>query len=92
MSQEFNEQELINHIASETGVDVKSIQIVLKHEQKFINDAKADTKGEVDIDSDDLVDYVLSKSDVKLDEMTVEEILDIEMNYLIKKGVAGYLD
>lgn len=92
MSEQYNEQELVQHIANETKVDENSIRTVLKHEQSFINAAKTDSKGEADIDLDDLVDYVLSKSDVKLDEITVETILDTEMNFLIKKGVAGYLD
>jgi hypothetical protein len=92
VSEQFNEQELIQHIANKTNVDEKSIKIVLKHEQAFINNAKSDAKGEVDIDLDDLIDYVLSKPDVKLDEMTVEDILDTEMSFLVEKGVAGYLD
>lgn len=41
---------------------------------------------------DELVDYVLSQSDVKLDELTIETVLDAEMDYLMEKGIAGYLD
>ncbi|WP_442602346.1 hypothetical protein [Paenibacillus sp. KN14-4R] len=92
MSEQINEQELVQYIVGKTKADAKSIEIVLNHEQAFINSAKADSKGEIDIDLDDLVDYVLSKTNVKLDEMTVEAILDAEMAYLIDKGEAGYLD
>ena len=89
---EVNKQELIAYIAVETEVDSKMIEVVLKHEEDFIGNAKADAKGEVDIDSDDLVDYIMSRSNVKLDEIQVEDILESEMDYLMKKGLAGYLD
>ncbi|QWU16075.1 hypothetical protein SAMN04487895_102324 [Paenibacillus sophorae] len=92
MNENINEQELIRFIAGKTKADPKAIALILKHEQTFINSAKANVKGEVDIDSDDLVDYVLSRRDVKLDELTVEGILDAEMDYLMDKGLAGYLD
>jgi hypothetical protein len=92
VSEQINEQELVRYIADQTKVDAKSIMLVLKHEQDFINSAKEDTKGEVSIDSDELVDYVVSRRDVKLDELTVETILDTEMDYLMEKGVAGYID
>ncbi|MBP1154288.1 MULTISPECIES: hypothetical protein [unclassified Paenibacillus] len=92
MSEQINEKELVEYIASKTNVDSKKIMLVLKHEQKFINSAKENTKGEVEIDSDELVDYVMSQSDVQLDELTVEAILDAEMDYLMDKGMAGYED
>ncbi|MNE97745.1 hypothetical protein D3C80_1961460 [compost metagenome] len=79
-------------LAAKTKVDPKLIKLVLKHEQTFINNAKANSKGEVDIDNDDLVDYVTAQRDVKLDELTVETILDAEMDYLMDKGLAGYID
>lgn len=89
---QINEQELIQYIAAKTKADEKSIKLVLQHEQTFINNASEDAKGEVDIDSDELVDYILSRKDVKLDELTVETILDTEMEYLMDKGLAGYID
>ncbi|WP_342563509.1 hypothetical protein NST84_29245 [Paenibacillus sp. FSL R7-0345] len=92
MSDKVNEQELLEVLAAKTKVDPKLIQLVLKHEQTFINKAKANSKGEVDIDNDDLVDYVTAQRDVKLDELTVETILDAEMDYLMDKGLAGYID
>lgn len=92
MTDQINEQELVQYIATETSLDAGSIRLVLKHEQAFINNAKEDAKGEVDIDSDELVDYILSRSDVKLDELKVETILDAEMDYLMDKGLAGYVD
>ncbi|AKG36733.1 hypothetical protein [Paenibacillus durus] len=92
MNQNINEQEMIRFIAGKTKADPKAIALILKHEQTFINSAKANAKGEVDIDSDDLVDYVVSRRDVKLDELTVESILEAEMDYLMDKGLAGYLD
>ena len=70
---QLNEQELIVFIAGETNVDAKSIELVLKLEQKFIDNAQEDAKGEVEIDSDELVDYILKQQNVKLDEMTVEK-------------------
>ncbi|WP_025689377.1 hypothetical protein [Paenibacillus zanthoxyli] len=92
MNQNINEQEMIRFIGGKTKADPKAIALILKHEQTFINSAKANAKGEVDIDSDDLVDYVVSRRDVKLDELTVERILEAEMDYLMDKGLAGYLD
>lgn len=92
MNDEVNEQELLAVLAAKTKVDPNLIRLVLKHEQTFINNAKADSKGEIDIDNDDLVDYVTAQRDVKLDELTVETILDAEMDYLMDKGLAGYID
>jgi len=92
MSDKLNEQELVTVLSAKTKVDPKLIRLVLKHEQTFINKAKANAKGEVDIDNDDLVDYVVAQRDVKLDEITVETILDAEMDYLMDKGLAGYID
>ncbi|MDT3425407.1 hypothetical protein J2Z22_000923 [Paenibacillus forsythiae] len=92
MSEKINEQEMIRFIAGRTKADPKAISLILKHEQAFISSAKANAKGEVDIDSDDLVDYVLSRRDIKLDELTVESVLEAEMDYLMDKGLAGYLD
>ncbi|MEK3687813.1 hypothetical protein MKZ24_06065 [Paenibacillus sp. FSL R7-0297] len=92
MSNEVNEQELVEVLSAQTKVDPAVIRLVLKHEQAFINKAKANAKGEIDIDNDDLVDYVTAQRDVKLDELTVETILDAEMDYLMDKGLAGYID
>jgi predicted acetyltransferase len=92
MSEQVNEQELVQFIAERTNVDTNRITLVLNHEQTFLNSAKEDAKGEVEIDSDELVDYILSRHDVKLDEITVETILDVEMDYLMEKGLAGYVD
>lgn len=87
MSETINEQELIEFIAGKTKVDAASIKLVLKHEQTFINNSKED-----DIDSDEIVDYVMSRKDVKLDELTVETILELEMDYLMEKGIVTYID
>ncbi|MVP02073.1 hypothetical protein [Paenibacillus lutrae] len=92
MSEAVNEQELVDYIALKTNAAPAAIRLVLQHEQVFLNNAKANAKGEVDIDSDDIVDYVLSRRDVKLDELTVESILDTEMDFLMDKGIAGYVD
>lgn len=92
MTEQLNEQELVAYIASETKADEKLIKLVLKHEQTFIGNAKEDKNGEVDIDGDELVDYVLSRPDVKSNELIVESILDAEMDYLMEKGLAGYVD
>ncbi|MGO4697220.1 hypothetical protein AB4Z50_23315 [Paenibacillus sp. 2TAB26] len=92
MTEQLNEQELLQYIANETNADEKLIKLVLKHEQAFIGSAKEDENGEVDIDGDELVDYVLSRPDVKSNELVVESILDAEMDYLMDKGLAGYVD
>ncbi|WP_188997333.1 hypothetical protein [Paenibacillus nasutitermitis] len=92
MSENVNEQELVQYIAGETKADAAAIKLVLKHEQTFINNSKENAKGEVEVDSDELVDYVLSRPDIKLDELTVESILEAEMDFLMEKGVAGYED
>ncbi|NEW04918.1 hypothetical protein GK047_02660 [Paenibacillus sp. SYP-B3998] len=92
MSGQLNEQELLAYIVDKTKADSKSVQLVLKHEQAFINNAAENAKGDVDIDSDELLDYILSRPDVKLDELTVDSILEAEMDYMMKNGMAGYLD
>ncbi|WP_424767498.1 hypothetical protein [Paenibacillus sp. sgz302251] len=92
MTEQLNEQELVQYIAAKTKADDKLIKLVLKHEQAFINNAKEDKNGEVDIDSDELVDYILGRSDVKSNELIVESILEAEMDYLMDKGLAGYID
>lgn len=92
MSDAVNEQELIRYIAERVKISAENIRLVLKHETGFIDQAHQKAKGEVDIDGDELVDYVLSRPDVKLDELTVETVLDVEMDYLIEKGLAGYAD
>ncbi|MBO2945322.1 hypothetical protein JJQ72_15200 [Paenibacillus sp. F411] len=92
MEQSLNKQELEQFIASRTGAAVGDIRLVLKHEEAYLQKAHQGAKGEVDIDSDDLVDYVLEQRDVSLSELVVEQILDSEMDYLVSKGLAGYLD
>lgn len=92
MSDQVNEQELLTYIVEETKLDREAVGKVLKHEQAYIGQAKEDSKGEVEIDSDELVDYVLSRPDVKLNELQVEAVLDAEMNYFMDKGLAGYID
>ena len=92
MSTPLNEQELIKYIADQTKLDPKHIMLVLSHEQKFIDKATKEAKGEVNIDGDDVVDYVMSRPDVKLDELKVESILEVEMDYLVKKGIVKYAD
>ena len=92
MSEQLNEQELVQYIATETNADEQLIKLVLKHEQAFINNAKEDKNGEVDIDSDELVDYILGRPGVKSNELVVESILEAEMDYLMDKGLAGYVD
>lgn len=90
MSAPVKQQELVKYIADKTKIDTNAILLVLKHEQAFIDKAKPDAKGNVNIDSDDIVDYVLSRRDVKLDELKVEMIMDAEMDFMMKKGKASY--
>ena len=92
MSETINEKELMAYIAEESKLEEGAIGLVLRYEQEFIGKAKADENGEVDIDIDDLVDYILSKKDIKLHEPEVEQILELEMDYLSEKGLAGYID
>lgn len=87
MTAPMNEQELLQFIISKSKADPKQVELVLKHEKAYI--AKA---GEVDIDSDDLIDHILSRPDVKLSELAVDTILEAEMEYLMKNGMAGYID
>lgn len=84
MAEQINEQELIAYIAGKLKRTRKN-KSVLKYEQDFINKAHKNAKGEVDIDSDDIADYVLSRPDIKLDELTVDNILDAEMDFLMEK-------
>lgn len=72
----INEQEMLQYIADKTKASKANIELVLKHEQAYINKAHENAKGkDVDIDGDDLADYILSRKDVKLDELAVESIL-----------------
>ncbi|QAY67614.1 hypothetical protein [Paenibacillus protaetiae] len=92
MSEEWNEQELMDYIKKETELAEAAIRLVLKHEQAFMGKAKENAHGEVEIDSDELVDYIMSRSDVKLNELEVESVLDAEMDFFMDKGMAGYID
>ncbi|NOV01216.1 hypothetical protein [Paenibacillus planticolens] len=92
MSKELNEQELIHFIAEQSKADTKQIALVLKYEKAYILKAEENAKGEVDIDSDELIDHILSRPDVKLTELAVDTILEAEMAYLMKHGFAGYMD
>ena len=57
----INEQEMLQYIADKTKASKANIELVLKHEQAYINKAHENAKGkEVDIDGDDLADYILS--------------------------------
>ncbi|WP_020617054.1 hypothetical protein [Paenibacillus daejeonensis] len=87
-----NERELLQYIIDQTGEQAGDIQLVLKHEQAYIEQAASKTKGEVDIDIDDLVDYIVQRRDVQLSELAVDTILEAEMSYLMDQGVAGYLN
>ncbi|GFN29950.1 hypothetical protein [Paenibacillus xylaniclasticus] len=86
----FNEDDLVAHLVEKTKVAEDKIRLVLKYEQAFIDKAHTNARGEVDIDSDELVDYILKQRDVKLDELAVESILDTEMQYLLDNGYAQY--
>ncbi|NGZ76338.1 hypothetical protein [Saccharibacillus alkalitolerans] len=90
--QQVNERELIAYIVDKTGADEAGIKTVLKHEQAFIEAAAKKPGDTIELDSDELVDYVMSRKDVKLNELQVENVLDAEMAYLIDKGLAGYED
>ncbi|MBP1963626.1 hypothetical protein [Paenibacillus aceris] len=92
MSKELNEQELIRFIAEKSKADTKQIELVLKYEKAYILKAEENAKGEVDIDSDELIDHILSRPDVKLTELAVDTILEAEMAYLMQHGFAGYMD
>lgn len=87
MNNTVNEQELVNYICAQTKASSDSVKLVLKHEQAFIGNAKPDRNGDVDIDGDELTDYIVSRRDVKLDELTVELILDAEMDFYSEKGL-----
>lgn len=92
MSGELNEQELITYIVEQTKAKPEHVRLVLKHEAAYINTAHKGGQKEVDIDFDDLVDYVLSRKDVSVSELVVEQILEAEMDYLMDQGLAGYDD
>jgi hypothetical protein len=90
--QKINESEMIAYIADKTGVGEAGIKYVLKHEQDFIAAAAKKPGDTIELDGDELVDYVMARKDIKLNELEVENVLDAEMAYLIDKGLAGYED
>lgn len=92
MGKALNEQQLVQYIADKTNTDFVSVRIVLKHEQAYMDKLQRNAKADIELDSDEVVDYVLRQRDVKLDELKVEAILDAEMNYLIEHGLADYED
>jgi ApbE superfamily uncharacterized protein (UPF0280 family) len=92
MSDSFNEQELIQFIANRLHLESNEILLVLKHERAFIEQANEDAHGAIEVDSDELMDYIASKPDIHLDEQSVEKILDTEMDYLMDKGLAGNIE
>ncbi|MEJ8305606.1 hypothetical protein [Saccharibacillus sacchari] len=90
--QQVNESEMIAYIADKTGVGEEGIKTVLKHEQAFIAAAAKKPGDTIELDGDELVDYVVAQKNVKLNELEIENVLDAEMAYLIDKGLAGYED
>ncbi|RTE11511.1 hypothetical protein [Paenibacillus whitsoniae] len=90
MPASLNEQELLQFIINQTKLDPKQIQLVLKHEKTFMD--KAEQKGSREIDIDDVIDYIVGRPDVKLSELAVDTILETEMSFLMKNGLAGYMD
>ncbi|MCQ4087979.1 hypothetical protein [Saccharibacillus sp. JS10] len=90
--QKINETEMIAYIVDQTGVSEEGIKLVLKHEQAFIAAAAKKPGSTIELDGDELVDYVVAQKDVKLNELEIENVLDSEMAYLIDKGFAGYED
>ncbi|WP_305953403.1 hypothetical protein [Paenibacillus sp. P3E] len=67
---------MMQYIADKTKASQDTITLVLKHEQAFNNKAHENAKGkDVDINGDDLADNILSRKDMKLNELTVESIL-----------------
>ena len=92
MSEQVDVQDMTAYIAGKAKLDQKAVERVLKYEQEFIGKAKPDRNGEVDIDIDDMVDYILTKRDIDLHEPQVEEILELELEYLAERGLAGYID
>ncbi|MFD1953243.1 hypothetical protein ACFSL6_03375 [Paenibacillus thailandensis] len=86
---EWNEKELLDFVAKETGLHEKDVALVLKHEQSYIDKAEVNAEGEAEIDGDELVDYIMSRPDVQLNELEIESVLDTEMDYLADKGLAG---
>lgn len=92
MSSTLNEKELVTYIVNETTATPEQVRLVLKHEAAYLDNAHKGGAKEVDVDFDDVVDYILGRRDVKLSELLVEEILEAEMDYLMDKGLAGYED
>ncbi|WNR43327.1 hypothetical protein [Paenibacillus roseipurpureus] len=92
MTASLNEKELVQFIIGKTKADPKQIELVLKHEKAYIAKIEQSSKGEVDIDIDDVIDHILSRPDVKLSELAVDTILEAEMEYMMKNGFAGYMD
>ncbi|MDO3410004.1 hypothetical protein QWJ34_09550 [Saccharibacillus sp. CPCC 101409] len=90
--QQVNRSELIAYITKETSLKEDAVKLVLKHETDFIGAAAKKAGDVIEVDGDELVDYVMSRKDVKLNELQVEEILDAEMAYLTEQGLAGYED
>lgn len=92
MSQTWDEQQLIQAIADKTKIDSASIGLVLKHEQAFMDKLQSGGKADVEVDGDEIVDYVLSQPNVKLNELQIERILDAEMSILQEMGLIEYED
>lgn len=92
MNDYSNDPKLLQYIKEHTKVSEANIRLVLGHEQAYVNRMQKNAKHDVEIDSDELVDYVLSRPDVKLSELDVDMILDLEMKYLLDNGLADYDD
>ncbi|UKS24270.1 hypothetical protein LOZ80_21870 [Paenibacillus sp. HWE-109] len=92
MNKPLNEDDMLQFITEKTKADPKQIQLVLKYEKAYITKAEQSSKGQADIDIDDLIDHILSRPDVLLTELAVDTILEVEMDYLMKNGFAGYID
>lgn len=92
MNPALDEGKLVQYIADRSKIGTGAIRIVLKHEQAFMDQAQRGSSREIEIDGDELVDYIMRQRDVKLQEPDVDAILDLEMKYLLDHGLADYDD
>ena len=89
---EISHEEICNYIAEKTGFDYGQIEIILEHSVEYTNNHEVDEDGEVRIDTEEQVAYIKRQRDVTLSEDQIETILDLELEFLVEKGIATQVE
>lgn len=88
----INHEDICNFVAERCGLDNNQIDIILEHGVEYINSQEPDENGQVGIDPDEQIAYIKRQPNVTLSEEQIEIVLDLEMEFLVEKGIADRVE